>query len=102
MSSNYNPHNNSHFLLLQDYFPPVNELAQIKILQSYGIDLALRCVSVLTYLWPPDRACPVAVSTDPGSSPALPGRPPLALGPAPLHSGPGPRPYFVTNYYECK
>ena len=23
MSSNYNPHNNSHFLMLQDYFPVV-------------------------------------------------------------------------------
>jgi hypothetical protein len=34
---NYNPHNSTHFLLLQDYFPAVDccRLAQIKILHLY-------------------------------------------------------------------
>lgn len=31
MSINYNPHDISHFPLLQDYFPAVSKLAQIKI-----------------------------------------------------------------------
>ena len=35
MSISLNKYNNSHFVLMQDYFPAVAKLAQIKILQLY-------------------------------------------------------------------
>jgi hypothetical protein len=41
MSINYKPHNNSYVLLLQDYFPAVRKLAQIKILHLYDSGKAM-------------------------------------------------------------
>jgi hypothetical protein len=35
MSMNYNPHNYSHFLLLQDYFPAVGKLTQMNIVHLF-------------------------------------------------------------------